>query len=102
MLPQLVEIADVANVIALAHLIAVFPFHRSAGQFFHSQERFENRARIAASAADVIHFRTTRCGEEPLRKLGYIEGVDIVPNLFSLVAVNVIAAPRYMHSDQVT
>jgi hypothetical protein len=50
----------------------------------------------------MLHFRTTRCGEEPLCKPGDIEGVDIIPNLFSLVAINIVAATFYIHSDQVT
>jgi hypothetical protein len=94
MFSQLVEIANVANMIPLARLVDVYPSHRSVGQFFDSLERFKNRAGITASATDVIYFRTTRCGKEPLCKRGDIEGMDIIPNLFSLVSVNIVVAFR--------
>ena len=64
--------------------------HFLAREFFDSGKGFKNGAAVASASAEVIDLARAwffkKCGD----KASYIERVDVVPNLFSFVSVDVV------------
>ena len=86
------EIADVADVVALAVFVEVFPMHgfaREGGDFF---EGLKNGNAIGPSAADIVHFAAAWGLEEGMHEADHVQAVDVIPDLFALVAKDVILA----------
>ena len=84
------EIGNVADMISFPVFIDISGEHFLAREFFDSSKGFQNGATVGAATAEIIDLRRARflkkCGD----KVGYIQRVDVVPDLLALVSVHVV------------
>src|SRR5271154_6920314 len=83
---KLAQVADVTDVIAFARLLAIYPLNFLAGQFLNARDRFEPRPAVRAPAAKIVNFARPRIFRESFHRGNHVVTVNIVADLFSLVA----------------
>ena len=86
------EIAVVADVVAGAVLVDVGVDLRLAGKFFRDLECFEDGGAVGFAAAEIVDLAGARGGDEGGHEAGDVERVDVVADLFSLVAEDAVFA----------
>lgn len=96
------EIAVVANVVADARFLDVFEPHRLAGNAGRAIECFQDAARILLPATQVINLAAAGFLPKLIYKAGYVERVNVVSDLLSLVAKNLVCSPFEIALHQVT
>lgn len=72
-----------------------------AGEFLGNGKRLPDGARVGAAAADVIDLRDARSFEEFFNETSDVVGVDIVADLFALVAEDLVFATFEVAFDEV-
>jgi hypothetical protein len=95
------EVADVANVVAIAIFIDVFVIHLLPGQLLDTVKSFEDRARILPTNADVIHLTTTWVVVDLFDGPRNVVAVDVIADLFTLVAKDAISPAQKLNFNQV-
>jgi hypothetical protein len=84
------EIRNVADMIPFPVFVDISGEHFLAREFFDSSKGFQNGATVGAATAEIIDLRRARflkkCGD----KVGYIQRVDVIPDLLALVSVHVV------------
>ena len=83
-------------------LVGVLVLHRLSGDLFNQLKRFENRDRVLPAASEIVNFGDARALNKLIHEAGYIEGVDVVANLFALVTKNLIGLALEIALDQIT
>ena len=84
------EIGNVADVVPFPVFVDVGGEHFLAREFFDSSKGFHDGAAVAAAAAEVIDLARARFFKKRSDEVGYIERVDVVPDLLALVSVDVV------------
>ena len=87
---EFTEVAVVADVVADAVFLGVGVSLRLPGEFFHQDEGFQDWARVGFASPQVIGFAATRAVDKCLDEASHVLGMDIVSNLFPLVAKNLV------------
>jgi hypothetical protein len=90
--PHFLEIANVADVIAIAMLIKVLELHPPSSQGSDSLESLKYGKAIRAPTTDVVRLTTARCLRKSMNESRNIKRMDVIPHLFSLVSVNLVEA----------
>ncbi len=95
------EIRNVADVVADAVFIDVLIDLRFTGEFLGDVEGFQDGAGIGPPTADVVDFGDAGRGDVGRDELGDVVGVDVVADLFSLVAEDFVLPAFQVAFDQV-
>lgn len=101
MSPHLGEVADVADVVAFAVFVDVFPAHGFAGEGCDFVEGFEDGDAVGPAPADVVDLSAAWVFEEGVHEADDVEAVDVVADLFALVAEDVVLAFGEVALDEV-
>src|SRR5262245_43597308 len=88
--------------VALSVLIYIFISHRLTGNFRNQGERFKDRHRVRAAAAQVINLAYTWGFDEAPDKLRYVIAMNIIPNLLPLITEDAIDTLFEVTFDKVT
>src|SRR5688500_15699028 len=94
------QVADGAVVVACAVLLDVLEAHRFTADRGDALERLEDRARIAAPAAEVVDLADPRVLPKRLDEPGHVARVDVVADLLALVAEDLVRAPFEIAANQ--
>ena len=89
---QPAEVADVTDVVASPRLVDVLDVERRADQLLEPRDRFEDRDRVLATAAEVVDGPRARALREGERRGAHVRRVDVVADLLSLVPVDPVRA----------
>ena len=84
------EIGNVADMISFPVFIDVGGEHFLAREFFDSSKGFQNGATVGAATAEIIDLTRARFFKKCGDKMGHIQRVDVVPDLLTLVSVDVV------------
>ena len=95
------EVGDVADVVADAVFLEVLKDLWFSGEGFGDLEGFEDGTGVGASAADVVDFAGAWCLDEFADEAGDVVGVDVITDLFALVAEDFVFAADEIALDQV-
>src|SRR5208283_757942 len=98
---ELGEVGDVADVIADAVLIYIFPIKFFAGHLLDFGDGFKNGNTVFAAPAEVVDLAGAGIGSELLDGPDDIVTVDVVAHLFTLIAEDRIRATGNGHFHQV-
>src|SRR5262245_29966448 len=101
MLPYLRQVADVAEVIGLAGLLADVQGHRLTRQRFKTVPRLQDRATVGPAAAEVVDLGAARCFDKSVDEPGHVLGVKVVADLLTLVAVHRVRLAHDVTLDEV-
>src|SRR5439155_197855 len=99
---HLAQIAVVTDVVSDAVLIDVPPLHRPACNFFDYSERLQDRASILFAAAEIINFRCARLFPKLEYETGHILGMNIVADLLTFVAEDLVLTSLEIAFGQIT
>src|SRR5438093_2232694 len=95
------QVAVIANVVSNAVLRRVRPLHRPPGDFFDASECFDDGTGVRLSSAKVINLPCTGGLPELENETGHILGMDVVANLLTLVAENLVVAALQIAFNQI-
>src|SRR5262245_65567760 len=100
------EVADVTDVVSAPRFVHVLDLEFLAGELFEPCDRLEDRDRVRAPPADVVDRARARALGERERRGADVRGVDVVPDLLALVAVDPVRAtfanaPREVREEPV-
>lgn len=98
-LPQITVIADM---ISDAIRLDISPHLLLSGRQFSHGERLKDRARIVSSAAQIVDLTRTRIPGKGQHEPGDIFRVNVIADLFTLVAENLVFLVGEIAADQVT
>ncbi len=90
---HLSQIAVVADVVADAVLIDVGVLLFLAGEFLGDRKGLEDGAAVIFASTEVIDLGHARCLDKGGHEAGDVEGVDVVADLFPLVAEDAVFLP---------
>ena len=93
MAPHLAQVGDVADVVPGSGLIEVFIFHRLSRDIARQLECLQDRDRIGPTAADVVNLGYPGLLDKGLDETRNVETMNVVADLLSLVAENLVGAP---------
>jgi len=79
-------IGNIADMVALAVFVDVFPVELFAGHLFNFGDGFQHGNAVLAASTEVIDFARPRMCRKVFYRANYIVTVNIVPHLFTLVA----------------
>jgi hypothetical protein len=96
------EVGDVTDMVARTRLIDVGRLLRVAGNFLHLRKRFEQRATVFTTAAEIVNFRNARRLDEAIDEISDVGRVNVVADLFAFVTENVVGAPFDIALHEVT
>src|SRR5437867_1427728 len=99
---HLAQIAVVTDVVSDAVLIDVPPLHRPACNFFDYSERLQDRASILFAAAEIINFRCARLFPKLEYETGHVLGMNIVAELLTFVAEDLVLTSLEIAFGQIT
>ncbi|MGB8466316.1 MAG: hypothetical protein WCE49_15320, partial [Terrimicrobiaceae bacterium] len=102
MRPYLPQITVVTYVVAYAVVIPVDPALFPARQFFDSRKSLNDAAGILLSTSDIVNLSRARCFEKGMDKASNIFRMDVVADLFALVAEDFVFATLEVAFDEVT
>ena len=88
--------------VALAILVDVLDLHGLARQRLHPTKRFPDRARVRATAADVVDLASARLRDEGVDEPRHVVRMNIVAHLLALVPEHAIAPFRQIGLDEIT
>src|SRR5262245_10731722 len=100
--PHFRKIADVADMVAFAVLVEIFPLRRLSSQGLTQLKRFQDRNAVLAAAADIVDLTGTRILAKRFDESGYVKRMNVVTHLFSFVAVYLIDASHDVALNEIT
>ena len=83
--PEFGQIGDIADMVTDPMLLLVYVLHLES-HVVEDSNRFKDREAILPATAEIIDLATTRVAEEVQKHVGHIAGMNLVPDLLSLVA----------------
>ena len=86
---ELAQIADVANMVALAILIMVDVVELASGQLSGTLDGLQHGNAVGSPATHVVDLAGARIGCKLLHRPDHIVAMDVVANLFTFVTVKV-------------
>ena len=95
------EVGYVADVVAFAILVDIFEPHLPTGQDFCTIEGFKDARTVGSAAADIVDLAATRFLNESVDKTGNVDGVDVVADLLTRVAIYLVEATFHIALDEV-
>lgn len=90
---HLAKVAVVADVVADAVLIDVGVLLFLAGEFLGNRKGLKDGAGVLLPSPEIVDFGDARCLDEGGHEAGDIKGVDVVADLFPLVAEDAVFFP---------
>jgi hypothetical protein len=87
---HLAQVAVVADVVTDAVLINVDILLSLAGEALGDLEGLENGAAVLLASTEVVDLGDAGCLDEGRHEAGDVEGVDVVPDLFPLIAEDAV------------
>ena len=93
MAPHFTQVRNVTNVITFPIPVVVHMLHWLPGNLFHQLKCFDDRDRVLPPTAKVVNLCASRALNKQVHETRYIEGVNVVANLFPLVTKNFIGLP---------
>ncbi len=91
---ELARVADVPDVVADAIGLAVRPPQLLAGNCLAQRDRFLHRAIAVTRTAHVVHLADAGGLVELIKRRDQVGAMDVVPDLFALVAVDDVGGSR--------
>lgn len=86
-----------SSILLCVGMVKLFP-----GDLFAYGDRFQHGAIAETSTADVVHLTASRCLEELVESANQVGAVDIVANLFALVAEDGVGSAGHGTLHQVS
>lgn len=101
MTPEACEVADIANVVAVAILIDVFVVHLLPSQLLDIVKGFQDGARILPPATQVVHLAVAWVLVDRFDGLCDVVAVNVVTDLLALVSEDAIGLAEELDLDQI-
>ena len=84
------EIGNVADVVPFPVFVDVGREHLLARKFYDPSKSLQNRAAVGTASTQVIDLARARFFKKCGYKAGYIQRVDVVPNLLAIISKDVV------------
>jgi hypothetical protein len=81
---HLLQVRDVANMVAFPVLVHVFILHRFGGDGFNQSERLQDGNAVRTSSAEIIELADALGHNKPAHELHHVMAMNVVPHLFAL------------------
>jgi hypothetical protein len=99
---ELADVADPPDVIALAVLVCISPFHLAAADFLAQRNGLQHRAVAVPASSHVVDFAGARVIVEVPKGVDQIVTMNVVPDLLGAVSKHLVGNPVYGAFHQVS